>query len=290
MGSRRDRVLATAVFASAAGGGTLVGEASGDGVAGGEALVDPLSQLSDFFAQGSADMSLRGWTRVDDTTTPAGDGRIQSPTTSVTVGTGLLLQVDAGGGTGSLHLNNNRGVQWHRSPGGIVVSDAVFAVECLVTARNALDSGDPPGTNYRLAGLLAHDVHSDANVDHVAICYGTGNGGFPRAYWNHTVNGSSGALGNTTPGFNVTSTLTGASRYLRMLRDRDDSDRWVLQHKANLGDSWTTFRDVQRGAVSTAMPNTVYVGPVVFSDQLVHDISGRFAWIRFYTPTEADFP
>ena len=246
--------------------------------------VDPLAVLGDTFASGSASMAARGWTLVDDTTTPAGDGRVLNPTTSVTPGTGLLLAIDAGGGTGSLHLNNNRGVQWHKGP----ITAARFGVECLVTLRNAADSGDPPGTNYRLAGLIAHDVHSDANADHVSICWGTGNGAFPRAFWAHTVNGSSGTLGNTTPGFNVSSTLTGASRYLRMLRDFANSDRWVLQHKAAAGDAWTTIRDVQRGV--SAMPSTVYVGPTVFSDQATHDVAGRFAFIRFFTPAPSDFP
>ncbi len=246
---------------------------------------DPLAELSDTFASGSTSMLDRGWTEVDDSTTPAGDGAIQNIATSVTLGSGLLLQIDAGGGTGSLHLNNNRGVQWHRGP----IDAALFGVECRVTLRNAADSGDPPGTNYRLAGLIAHDIHSDALADHVSICWGTGNGAFPRAFWAHTIAGSSGSLGNTTPGFNVSATLTGASRYLRMLRDRADSDRWVLQHKANEGDAWTTIRDVQRALV-TAMPDAVYVGPCVFSDQLVHDVSGRFAFIRFFTPDESDFP
>jgi hypothetical protein len=254
------------------------------------ATIDALSLLSDFFDEGSQNPSSRAWVEVDDSTTPAGDGAIQNIATSITLGSGLLMQVDAGGGTGSFWLHNNRGSQWWRGVGGLPISDALWAVECLVTARNAADSGDPPGTNYRLTGLMAHDIHSDASDDHVALCYGTGNGAFPRVYWAHTVNGSSAVQGNTTPGFNVSATLSGASRYLRMLRDRDNSDRWVLQHKANLGDAWTTIRDVQRAAVSTAMPNDVYVGPVVFSDQPTHDVSGRFRFIRFYTPVPGDFP
>lgn len=246
---------------------------------------DPLALLSDDFATGSASMAARGWTRVDDTATPAGDGAIQNPTTSVTPGTGLLLQIDAGGGTGSLHLNDNRGVQWHKG----AITAPMFGCECRVTLRNAANSGDPPGTNYRLAGLIAHELHSNALADHVSICWGTGNGAFPRAFWVHTIAGSSGALGNTTPGFNVSATLTGATRYLRMLRDFANNDRWVLQHKANLGDAWTTIRDVQRGLV-TAMPAAVYVGPTVFSDQAAHDVSGLFSYVRFFTAIASDFP
>lgn len=251
----------------------------------GGASVDPLSLLSDDFASGSASMAARGWTEVDDSTTPAGDGAIVNPTTSVTAGVGLLLQIDAGGGTGSLHLNDNRGVQWHKGP----ITAARWGVECRVTLRNAANSGDPPGTNYRLAGLLAHELHSNTLSDHVTIAWGTGNGAFPRAFWAHTIAGSSGALGNTTPGFNVSATLSGASRYLRMLRDFASNDRWVLQHKANLGDAWTTIRDVQRGLV-TAMPSTVYVGPCLFSDQATHDVSGLFSYIRFFTALPSDFP
>ena len=248
----------------------------------GGATVDPLAILSDTFDGGDLDMLDRGWTRVDDTTTPAGDGRI---TTLQKEATAYLLSIDAGGGTGSLHLNDNRGVQWHKE-----LTGALWGVECLVTLRNAADSGNPPGTNYRLAGLIAHEAHGNALADHVSLCWGTGNGAFPRAFWAHTVAGSSGALGNTTPGFNVSATLSGASRYLRMLRDRANSDRWVLQHKANAGDVWTTIRDVLRGAVSTPMPNTVYVGPTVFSDQAAHDVAGRFDYVRFFTPAASDFP
>lgn len=246
------------------------------------APVDPLSLLSDTFDSGDLDMLDRGWTRVDDTTTPAGDGRI---TTLQKEATAYLMSIDAGGGTGSLHLNDNRGVQWARQ-----VDAALFGCECLVTLRNAADSGNPPGTNYRLAGLIAHEAHGNALADHVSICWGTGNGAFPRAFWAHTVAGSSGALGNTTPGFNVSATLTGASRYLRMLRDRANSDRWVLQHRASTGDAWTTIRDIQRAAVSTAMPDTVFVGPTVFSDQAAHDVAGRFDYVRFFTPLPGDFP
>lgn len=245
------------------------------------AAVDPLEAFSDFFVDGDVDMPDRGWTRVDDTTTPAGDGRWTNLVT--TLGSGYLAQIDAGGGTGSFHLNNNRGVQWYK-----IRSEALWGCDCRITLRNAADTGDPPGTNYRLGGILAHDVHSDANADHVAICWGTANGAFPRAYWNHTVNGSSGVLGNTTPGFNVSATLTGATRWLRMLRDFANSDRWVLQHKANEGDAWTTIRDVQRGVA--AMPGTVYVGPVLFSDQATHDVAARFHSVRFFTPKASDFP
>lgn len=244
--------------------------------------VDPLAHLSDVFASGPLAMLDRGWIRRDDTTTPAGDGQITSLERSAG---SYLMTIDAGGGNGSLHLANNRGVQWARS-----ISALRFGVETLVTLRNGADSGNPPSTNYRLAGLVAHDDHSDATADHVVLAWGTANGGFPRAFWAHTVAGVTGGPNDLTPGFNLSTTLMGAARYLRMLRDRGDSDRWVLQHRASTSDPWTTVRDVQRGAVSTAMPDTVLVGLTVFSDQATHDVAGRFAYVRVFTPAPYDFP
>jgi hypothetical protein len=106
-------------------------------------------------------------------------------------------------------------------------------------------------------------------------------------YWAHTVAGASGLNASSVPGYNFSSTLSGWTRWLRILRDRDDSDRWVLQYSAD-GESWTTAYDAQRGA--SAMPDTVRVGMAVFSDQASHGVSGRFHGIRFWTPTEDDFP
>ena len=252
----------------------------------GAARIDPLAAFSDMFATGSQDPTVRGWTRTDDSTTPAGDGALQNYTTCVTPGTGLRMLVDSGGGTGSLHFAANRGVHIHKE-----ITAARWAVETRVTVTNAALNADPPTTNYRMGGLLAHSPHANANVEHVALFFGTVQGGGPRVYRAQTTAAAGGTTqpdGGSVPGFQASASLTGGfTRYLRLLRNRDDSDRWVLQYSAD-GLSWTTQQNVQRGA--NAMPNTVRVGMALSSDVGGSpDCAVLFHYMRFFTPPLALF-
>jgi hypothetical protein len=223
------------------------------------AAVDPLASLSDTFAGDELDGS---WTLYE------GDG---TATLAVTGGE-LGFQIDAGSVGGSF---------WYEAEQGCLLYKLVDGdCECIATLRirNTADSGLPPVTQFRLAGIAAHDpVRTALNYVHVAL--GAAGEADLRAEHKSTVNSVSEPGGGASPGYSSISLASGAGQ----IRLRREGQIFTCSVRATSGDPWTDIEVVDRTAAP--LPSSLQWGPIVYAADSTHDIRGFFDSITFGAPS-----
>lgn len=225
----------------------------------GGAAVDPMSSLSDTFGGDELDGK---WTLYE------GDGEA-----TIVVASGELgFQIDAGSVGGSF---------WYEAEQGCLLYQAVTGdFECVATLRirNAADSGLPPVTQFRLAGIAAHDPDRDPVLNYVHVALGAAAEADLRAEHKSTVNSVSEPGGGSSPGYSSISWPSGAGQ-IRLLRE---GQTFTCSVRADAEDEWTDIEIVDRTAAP--MPETLHVGPIVYSADSTHDIRGFYDSITFVTP------
>lgn len=225
----------------------------------GGAAVDPLSSLSDTFGGDELDGK---WTLYE------GDGDA-----TITVSGGELgFQIDAGSTGGSF---------WYEAEQGCLLYQEVTGdFECVATLRirNAADSGLPPVTQFRLAGIAAHDP-SRAALNYVHVALGAAGEADLRAEHKSTVNSVSEPGGGSSPGYSSISWPSGEGQ-IRLLRE---GQTFTCSVRALPADPWTDIEVVDRTAAP--LPATLQVGPIVYAADSTHDIRGFYDSITFATPS-----
>lgn len=240
--------LVTAVRASAAGGA--------------RAVVDPLAALDDNFDAGEADVELRGWTWY-------GEGSV----TSQAIAAGELgLTIDHGG-DGVL----NGGSFWFNATDGCLLHKAVTGdadVRARVRVRNTADDGLPAPSQFRIAGLAAHDPDRATNLDYVHIGAGSTNQTGNRIEWKTTV-ASVSTFGDN--GVDV-APLDVDLRLVRVGQSFVGSWR---PSAGDLGsdDGWLALPEMDRTAAP--LPDTLQWGLVLYSNAFGPDIRVFVDAVRF---------
>lgn len=214
---------------------------------------DPLAALSDEFPGSSLDES---WTEYE------GDGTYAVNTVS---GGQYSMEPDAGGTAGSFWFNGEQGLLTYKEVAGD------FQCECRVHVTNSAGDDAPPVTQFRIAGIAAHDPDRDSVRNYVHIGLGSTAEADNRVEHKTTVDDVStfGSASFT----NGTNELDG---YLRLTRV---SDTFTCYYSSD-GESWTELESWERAD----LPSTLQVGMVVYSNQTVHDIAASFDYVRFSTP------
>lgn len=250
---------------------------------------DPLAFLDDYFDAGPSDITQRGWFAYK-------DGAISNRA----VGSGYLdFQIAAGaggiGGATSFWFDGT-------ADGALLYKPITGPFDARIRAqvRNTAFAANPPVTNFRIAGLAAHDPTRTANVfNYVHIGAGSTGAADGRIEWKTT--DDDGGASNDTSAFNSVS--WGASTMdvdMRLVRRASNLQIFDTYWRASSGDllspsGWTLLVTVNRtsnaaparstnGAVANlaiSMPTTVQVGPMLYSNTGVHDIRMRVLEARF---------
>lgn len=214
-------------------------------------MPDPLASLSDTFSGAALDAK---WTVFE------GDG-----TASIAVSGGELnLTCNAGASADSFWFNGEQGILIHQSVTGN------FDVIATLRIRNTADSGLPPATQFRIAGIAAHDPDRATDLDYVHVGLGATAEADLRCEWKTTV--------ASVSTFGSVSAPTGVGQ-IRLTRS---GQLFTAYYRASAGDAWTTVQAMDRTAA--ALPNTLQVGMMVYSNQFAHDIRGFYDSIVFSTP------
>lgn len=248
---------------------------------------DPLAALDDLFESGPADVTQRGWAVYK-------DGAI----TNRAVGSGFLdFQIAAGaggiGGATSFWFDGT-------ADGSLIYKPITgpFDVRIRAQIRNTAFAANPPITNFRIAGLAAHDPNRASNVfNYVHVGAGSTGAADGRIEWKTT--DDDGGASNDTSAFNSVS--WGASTMdvdLRLVRRASNLQIFDSYWRATTGDllfgSWTSLVTFDRtlnttpdrdtnGAVANlaiSLPTTLQIGPMLYSNTGVHDIRMRVMEFR----------
>jgi hypothetical protein len=225
-------------------------------------MPDPLAPLSDAFAGAELDGKWTLYEGDGDATLAVADGELD-------------FQIDAGSTGGSFWYQDEQGCLLHQ--------DVEGDFECIATLRirNSADSGLPPVTQFRLAGIAAHDpVRTALNYVHVAL--GAANEADLRAEHKSTVDSVSEPGGGSSPGYSSISWPTGEGQ-IRLLRE---GQVFTCSVRAVPEDPWTDIEVVDRTAAP--MPDVLQVGPIVYAADSTHNIRGFFDSITFTTPGWVD--
>lgn len=220
---------------------------------------DPLAALSDDFDGDTLDPK---WTLYQ------GDG-----VATLTVADGELgFEIDEGSAGGSF---------WYANEQGCLLWQAVTGdFECVATLRirNAADTDAPPVADYRLVGIAAHDPDRSTDLDYVHVALGAMHEADLRAEHKSTEASVTEPGGGTSPGYSSISWPSGEGQ----IRLRRVGQVFTCSVRALEGDPWTEVRVVDRAAAP--LPDTVHVGPMVYSANATPDIRGFYAAIEFSTP------
>jgi hypothetical protein len=221
--------------------------------------------LNDTFDGDALDES---WTLFESVTTTA--------TLSVHDGE-LDYQVSAGGSNGSFWFDAHDGVLLHKT----VTGD--FDARCRIRVRNTADSGNPPLTSFRIAGLAAHDPDRTTEYNYVHVGLGATNTVNLRAEWKTT--DSSDSAFNSIEALSGAGDLEGDLRIVRVdqvftlyakLSDTplDDDEDWTLITTVDRTDNTIPDRNTNGGAAdnATPMPDTLQVGLILYSSTGTHNI------------------
>lgn len=218
---------------------------------------DPLAALSDDFTG-----------TLDDWTLYQGDG-----TATVDIVDGeLSFEIDAGGSDGSMWYSPEEGCLLHKT-----VSGLSWEVVATLRIANAADSGLPPATDFRLAGIAAHDPDRATALNYVHVALGATNEADLRAEHKSTVDSESEPGGGSSPGYSSISWPSGEGQ-IRILRD---DQTFTLSVRETDADPWTDIEIVDRSAAP--LPETLQVGPIVYSANPTHDVRGFFSSVTFAT-------
>lgn len=248
---------------------------------------DPLAYLDDLFDSGPADVTQRGWSVYK-------DGAIAGRA----VGSGHLdftILAGAGGVGGATSF-------WFdgTADGALIHKTIAGPFDCRIRAqiRNTANSGNPAVSNFRIAGLAAHDPTRTSNVfNYVHIGGGSTGTANNRVEWKCT--DDNGGASNDTSAFNAVDWSGGAMDIdLRLVRRATNLQIFDLFWRATTGDllsgSWTSLVTCNRTANTTpdrdtngalanlavSMPETLQVGPMLYSNTTAHDIRMRVLEFR----------
>lgn len=221
---------------------------------------DPLGALTDGFGGTSLDPK---WTLFEG----SGDA-----TTEVTAGV-LRLSIAAGGLAGSFWYDANLGVLLFQ------LVDGDFDVTANIRIYDAARSGLPPTTQFRLAGLAAHDPDRGGGVlNYVHVALGSAAEATLRCEWKTTVNSESdsGVIATGQYGSIAWPTGTGQIRLTRI------GQVFTAYVRATSSDAWTLVQEMDRAAAP--MPDVLQVGLMIYSNLEAHDISADYDSVVFATP------
>lgn len=215
---------------------------------------DPLSSLDDDF-QGSSLNSKWSFFK------PAAIA-------GTVVGGGFLRFSINGGGAGanrSWWFDGNSGCQLYQWISGD------FVAECYVEARNAADSGPVPTTNFEVAGIAAHDPASPPfNYVHVG----------PASDTTATLTNESKSTENSVSNYNYVAEATGR-QWVQLTRV---GQLFTTAYRTNPALPWIVRDMFNRNVLLPPMPNTLRLGPMVYSNVNASDVLGRFAYFTVRTP------
>lgn len=221
--------------------------------------MDPLAALSDGFPGDTLDPK---WTLYE------GDGEA-----TLTVADGELgFQIDAGSTGGSFWYQDEQGCLLYQEV------DGDFEAIATLRIRNAADSGLPPVTQFRLAGIAAHDPDRATVLNYVHVALGAAGEADLRAEHKSTVDSVSEPGGGSSPGYSSISWPSGEGQ-IRLLRE---GQTFTCSVRADVLDAWTDIEVVDRTAAP--MPDVLQVGPIVYAADSTHNIRGYFDSITFTTP------
>jgi hypothetical protein len=248
---------------------------------------DPLADLSDSFSYG-ATMTGNGWAIED--TTPS-----STPSDTITDGEADLT-VAAGNTDGSFWFDTNDGVLWYKTVTG--ACDFRARVHVMDGDGAATPPATPPDTQFRIAGIAAHDPDRTTN-EYVHVGCGSNNTvGQLQVEWK-TTDDSDSAYAYTQ------ATLTGGELlydlrivrrasnlqafdlYVRagLSRSLEDDAGWTLLQTIDRSDDQVPDRAANNGSTAVALPSTLRWGFMVYANAEVHDIRMYVAACRFSTPT-----
>lgn len=222
-------------------------------------------------AAGAGGNRLAGLSDGFDGTALRSQWTVEDPNTNLTMtvsGGELGLEIDAGGPGQAFWYNANRG------PLIYVPITGNFRAAMQIRVRNAADSGLPPVTQFRLAGLAAHDPDR-TTLDYVHVALGATNEATLRAEHKSTVSDVSDPAGGTSPGF---SSIAWASGEGWLFMDRT-GQVFTLEVAATRLGARSLVRTVDRAAAP--MPATLYVGPMIYSNQASPDVRAFVGGIEF---------
>lgn len=232
-------------------------------------LDDVLAELSDSFSRG-ASLTGNGWAIED--TSPS-----SSPSDTIAAGA-ADLEVAAGGTGGSFWFDTNEGALWYKT----ITGPVDFRARVRVT--NAAGTDLPPVTQFRVAGIAAHDPDR-TTLEYLHIGLGSNNSAALQVEWK-TTDASDSAYGYTE------ATLTGGSllydlRIVRRATDLqvfdlyvragtartlDDNEGWTLEQTIDRSDADVPDRAANNGSVAVELPQTLRYGPMLYANAEAHDL------------------
>jgi hypothetical protein len=248
---------------------------------------DALAELSDSFSYGTT-LTGNGWS-IEDTTPSC------SPSDTIT-DSEADLTVAAGNTDGSFWFDTNDGALWYKAIAG--ACDFRARVHVMDGDGAATPPTTPPDTQFRVAGIAAHDPDR-TTMEYVHVGIGSNNtAGQLQLEWKTTDNSDS-AYAYTQ------ATLTGGELLydLRLVRrasdlqvfdlyvragtsrSLDDDEGWTLLQTIDRTDDQVPDRAANNGTTAVSLPSTLRWGFMVYANATVHDIRMYVAGCHFSTPT-----
>ena len=191
---------------------------------------------------------------------------------AATVGGGYLLIeiVDGGPGpTGSFWFNDNDGVQIYQ----LVAGD--FIAEIFLELRNAADSGPPPLADFNVGILQARDP-SGAPLP-VGFNY-IHDGPAANATASYQNEDKSTAASVSTFDYVAEPVVAQWQQITRI------GQTFSCAYKLNAGDPWIPRTVYDRSVMLPVMPNVLALGPGVYTNNVVGDVSVRCSFFTVRTP------
>ena len=238
------------------------------------ALMDPLSVFDDTF-----DGDLSKWTEY----------KSAAVATQTVSGGELDLEVNAGGGG----VGGATSFWFDGTANGQLLYQTIsgaFDARLRARVRNTANSGNPPATSFRIAGIAAHDPDRTNNVfNYLHIGAGSTGGAGNTIEWKTTDDAD--ASNDTSAFDSVAWTGTDLDVDLRMVRRASNTQIFDLYWRETEPDllsaaNWTSLVTVDRTDNTTpdrdangasanqaiSLPNTIQVGLIVYSNVTTHDI------------------
>lgn len=248
------------------------------------ATTDALTLLSDDFSTGST-LTGNGWT-IEDT-----GGAGSSPSDLITSGEADLTVANGGTG-GSFWYDGFDGVLWYKEITGAA------DMRARVRVRNAADTGVPPTSNFRVAGIQIADPDR-TTMEYVHIGLGATAIGASAIEWKTTDASDSAFEG-------IAATLTGGELLydIRIVR-RDTNNQLIdLYYRAGTATAleadtgWTLLTTVDRtddtvpdratfgGTTAVSLPSTLRWGMMVYASTGTHNIRMFVDEVQFRSTTD----
>lgn len=241
---------------------------------------DALTSLSDTFSTGTTARG-NGWTLED----------VNGAFSSDAVAGGTLdLQITEGGSGGSFWFDSNVGILLYKTVTG------ACDMRARVRIRNTANDAAPSASNFRIAGIAAHDPDRSTN-EYVHIGIGSTNTTGNRIEWKTTDNSDSAF------NFNDTGLDHPLDYDIRIVRRASDLQVFDLYYREtgveplSSNDGWTLFVTIDRsddtvpnrvansGSTAVQLPNTLRWGLMLYASTAEHDIRIFYDEVLFSTPT-----